>query len=109
MLRVTLALAVLLAAVGCQTPGGVAQPKPPLTPQMVALQQGDVAGMQRCAGSGGVAALLADEKANNHEEYQVNLAEGAQWRREGAADAYRAMLGRSCADLAVKSMNQRIH
>ena len=103
MLRVALALAVLLAAVGCQTPGGVAQPKPPLTPQMVALQQGDVVGMQRCAGSGGVAALLADEKANNHEEYQVNLAEWAQWRRQGATDAYVAILGRTYADCATLS------
>ena len=103
MLRVVLALAVLLAVVGCQTPGGVAQPKPPLTPQMVALQQGDVAGMQRCAGSGNVVALLADEKANNPEEYQVNLAEWTQWRRQGATDAYVAILGRTYADCATLS------
>src|SRR5260370_18997971 len=99
MLRVTLALAVLLAAVGCQTPGGVAQPKPPLTPQMVALQQGDVACMQRCAWSGGVAALLPDEKANNHEGYQVNLATGAQRRWEGRAEGARARRGRTCTAL----------
>lgn len=103
MLRAVLALAVLLAAAGCQTPGGVAQPRPPLTPQMVALQQGDVAGMLRCAGSGDVVALLADEKANNPEEYQVNLTEWTQWRRQGATDAYVAILGRTYADCATLS------
>jgi hypothetical protein len=99
MLRVALALAVLLAAVGCQTPGGVAQPKS-LTPQMVALRQGDVAGLLRCAGSGDVAAVLADEKANNPAEYQVNLTEWTQWRLHGATDAYVAILGRTLADCA---------
>lgn len=102
MLRAALALAVLLAVVGCQAPGGVAQPKM-LTPQMVALQQGDVAGMQKCAGSGNVVALLADERANNPEEYQVNLAEWTQWKRHGAIDAYVAILGRTVADCAALS------
>lgn len=99
MLRVALALAVLLAAVGCQTPGGVAQPKS-VTPQMVALRQGDVAGMQWCAGSGNVVAILADEKANNPAEYQVNLTEWTQWRLHGATDGYIAILGRTPADCA---------
>ena len=99
MLRVVLALAVLLAAVGCQAPSGAAQPKSP-TPQMVALRQGDVAGMQRCAGSGDVVAVLADEKANNPAEYQINLTEWTQWKIRGATDAYVAIFGRTPADCA---------
>jgi len=99
MLRVVLALTVLLAAVGCQAPSGAAQPKSP-TPQMVALRQGDVAGMQRCAGSGDVVAVLADEKANNPAEYQINLTEWTQWKIRGATDAYVAIFGRTPADCA---------
>ncbi|TMC51619.1 MAG: hypothetical protein E6J20_15535 [Chloroflexi bacterium] len=99
MLRVVLALAVLLAAVGCQAPNGAAQPKS-LTPQMVALRQGDVAGMQRCAGSGDVVAVLADEKATNPAEYQINLTEWTQWKIRGATDAYVAIFGRTAADCA---------
>jgi len=97
MRRVLLVLVVALTATACQTAPLTAKAKP-ATPESVALQSGDVSGMQRCSESGDVAAVLQDERAQAPAEYDVNATEWEQWRRQGAFDAYLAVYGRTSSD-----------
>ena len=91
-----MALVLLLAVAGCQSPLG-ARTKP-ATAESIALQPGDVSGLQRCSASGDVVAVLQGEKASNPMGYDLNATEWAQWRRQGASDAYLAAYGRTASD-----------
>lgn len=102
MRRVLLVLVIALTAAACQTAPLTAKAKP-VTPESVALQSGDVSGMQRCSESGDVAAVLRDEKSQAPAEYDVNATEWEQWRRQGAFDAYLAVYGRTASDCEAAS------
>ena len=104
MRYVLLVLVVALTATGCLGGGPTAKAKP-VTPESVALQAGDVSGLQRCTVSGDVTAVLQDEKSTSPAEYDVNATEWEQWRRQGAADAYLAVYGRTAADCAAASVS----
>jgi hypothetical protein len=93
--RVVLVLAVALAAVGCDPPLAKAKP---VTVESIALQPGDVSGLERCSGSGDLEAVLRDQKSNNPTAYDLNATEWEQWRRQGASDAYFAVYGRTAGD-----------
>ena len=92
-----LMLIAALTMIGCQPAGLGARPKP-ATPEIIALQPGDVAGLQRCGVSGNVASVLNDERANNPPAYDLNATEWEQWRQQGASDGYFAVYGRSASD-----------
>lgn len=94
MERTLLSLIVALALVGCQQ---AAQPKP-VTAQSIALQPGDVSGLQRCDGSGSVQTVLTKEKTNNQVGYNQNATEWEQWKTQGATEAYFAAYGKTSAD-----------
>ncbi|HEX7264706.1 MAG TPA: hypothetical protein VF383_11065 [Candidatus Dormibacteraeota bacterium] len=95
--RVLVGLVILLTAAGCQ-PSAVAAKEKPLTAQSVALQRGDVSGLQRCTASGDLEAVLLSEKSKNPTAYSQNSAEWEQWKRLGASDAYFAAYGRTTED-----------
>jgi hypothetical protein len=97
-----LGLVLVVATAGCQVGAPTAKDKP-ASLQSIALQPGDVAGMQRCGTSGDVASVLQDEKANNPVAYELNATEWEQWRQRGASDAYFAAYGRTVADCAALS------
>ena len=97
MARILLALVVVLSVVGCQQPNFAARPKP-LTAQSIALQPGDVSGLQRCDGSGDLQTVLQEEKANDPTGYYENATEWEQWKTQGATEAYFAVYGRTPAD-----------
>lgn len=102
MPRVLLCLALVVAAMGCSGPQRAAHP-PAVTPETVALKQGDVAGMQRCRVSGDIDVVLQDEKLNNPSAYDVNAPEWTRFKRQGAVDAYFAVFGRTLVDCAAVS------
>jgi hypothetical protein len=95
--RFLLALLLVVTAAGCQAPGPAAKARP-ATVESVALQPGDLSGFQRCSESGDVAAVLANEKSTNPGEYELNATEWAQWRMQGASDAYFVAYGRTASD-----------
>ncbi len=97
---VWLAVAVLLA--GCQVPFARASSRPP-TAQSIALQPADVPGMHRCDVSGDVNAVLTVERNRNSPSYDMHATEWAQWKRQGAVDAYFAVFGLTAADCAAAS------
>jgi len=86
-----------VTAVACQ-PAGRATIAKPATPESVAIQPGDVSGLQRCSASGDVAAVLSSEKSHNRLAYDLDATEWEQWRQQGASDAYLAVYGRTGAD-----------
>jgi hypothetical protein len=94
MARILLSLIVALTLVGCQQS---AQPKT-ITAQSIALQPGDVLGLQRCADSGDVQTVLSAEKSNHQPGYYQNATEWEQWKTQGATAAYFAAYGRTSAD-----------
>ena len=100
--RALLGLVLVLLSAGCQ-PNALSAREKPLTLQSIALQPGDVAGLQRCRASGDVESVLQDEKSNNPEAYDLNATEWEQWKRQGASDAYFAAYGRTAADCAALS------
>src|ERR1700682_2768225 len=100
MARTLLSLMVALTLVGCQQ---AAQPKA-VTAQSIALQPGDVSGLQRCDGSGSVQTVLSNEKSNNQVGYNQNATEWEQWKTQGATEAYFAAYGRTPADCAALSV-----
>jgi hypothetical protein len=95
--RVLVGLVILLTAAGCQ-PSAVAAKEKPLTAQSVALQRGDVSGLERCTASGDLDAVLLNEKSKNPTGYSQNATEWEQWKKLGASDAYFAAYGRTVAD-----------
>ena len=94
MARILLSLTVALALFGCQQ---AAQPKP-VSAQSIALQPGDVSGLQRCDGSGSVQTVLSNEKSTNKDGYILNSTEWEQWKTQGATEAYFAAYGKTSAD-----------
>ena len=102
--RALLGLVVALAVVGCEPPGLIATDKP-VTAQSIAPQPSDVNGLERCSGSGDVAAVLRNEKSNNPMAYDLNATEWAQWQRLGALDAYFAVYGRTDSDCDALSVS----
>jgi hypothetical protein len=98
-LRVLILLAILVTEVGCNGSPDRTQQKP-LSAQSVALQQGDVAGMQRCSESGDVNSVIASEKATAPAVYGRNLVEWLRWKQQGATEAYFAVYGRTPSDCA---------
>ncbi len=100
--RVLLGLALVAAIMSCSGPQRAAQPLT-VTAETVALQQGDVSGMQRCDGSGDIDVVLQDERATNPTAYDMNAPEWTRWKRQGAIDAYFAVFGRTAADCAAVS------
>ena len=95
--RVFLVFVFAVTAVACQPVALNAKPKP-ATPESIAIQPGDVSGLQRCSASGDVAAVLRNEKAQNPLAYDLDATEWEQWRFQGASDAYLAVYGRTSAD-----------
>jgi hypothetical protein len=102
MTRAVACLAIVLLAAACQAPFARSAPRP-ATPQTIVLQPGDVPGMHRCDASGDVTAVLVAEKARRSPAYDVNATEWAQWKQQGAVDAYFAVYGQSSADCAAAS------
>ena len=102
MLRALACLACAVALTACQGPQGAVQ-RQAATAQSVTLQPSDVPGMLKCAASGDVASVLQDEKIQGSLDYSMNATEWAQWRRQGATDAYFAVFGQSAADCATVS------
>jgi hypothetical protein len=94
MARILLSAIIALTLVGCQQG---AQPKA-VTAQSIALQPGDVSGLQRCADSGDVQTVLSAEKSNHQPGYYQNATEWEQWKMQGATAAYFAAYGRTAAD-----------
>jgi|GEM_PF-1020751 len=99
MTRAFLALTLILTLAGCRAPGAAGQPRVE-TVENVALQPGDVSGLHPCGGSGDLNAVLQEERYTNPMAYDLNATEWAQWRRQGALDAYFAVYGRTAADCA---------
>lgn len=97
MARLLPGLALLLVLVACQP--ALSHPKV-ATVQSIALQPGDVSGLQRCEGSGDVQKVLQEEKANNPIGYDENATEWEQWKTRGATDGYLAAYGRTSSDCA---------
>lgn len=102
MTRVTAWLAIVVFAAACQAPLGRSTPKA-ATPQSIALQPGDVPGMHRCDVSGDVTTVLDEEKTQGSPAYDLNRTEWAQWRQQGAVDAYFVVYGQTAADCAAAS------
>jgi hypothetical protein len=94
MARILLSLMVALTLVGCQQ---AAQPKH-VSAQSIALQPGDVSGLQRCDGSGDLQTVLREERSSNPIGYSQNATEWEQWKTQGAIEAYFAAYGRTSAD-----------
>lgn len=100
-MRVLACAAVSLTLAACQGPGSSAQRA--ATPQTVILQPADVPGMERCATSGNVKTVLAEEKIEGSLSYDMHATEWAQWKEQGATDAYFAVYGATAADCAAAS------
>jgi hypothetical protein len=94
MARILLSLMVALTLVGCQQ---AAQPQH-VSAQSIALQPGDVSGLQRCDGSGDLPTVLREERSSNPIGYSQNATEWEQWKTQGAIEAYFAAYGRTSAD-----------
>lgn len=104
MVRALGCLAIAIALVACQSPSARATPRSG-TPQTVAIQSGDVPGMQRCDISGDLSAVLQVERAQGSPAYDLNATEWEQWKRQGAVDAYFAVYGETPADCAAASIS----
>jgi hypothetical protein len=95
MARILAVLVLVVTVVACQPAPAHAKP---ITAQSIALQPGDVSGLQRCSGSGDVQSVLREEKSNNPIGYYQNSTEWEQWKTQGATEAYLAAYGRTPAD-----------
>ena len=94
MARILLSLILALTLVGCQQ---AAQPRH-VSAQSIALQPGDVSGLQKCDGSGDLQTVLREEKSNNPTGYYKDSTEWEQWKTQGAIEAYFAAYGRTSGD-----------
>jgi hypothetical protein len=97
--RALLGVTVVATAIAC---GGsaTATRQDAVTAESVALQQGDVSGMQRCAGSGDIDTVLLSQKSKDPFAYAENAAVWNRWKRAGAKEAYLAVYGRTGRDCA---------
>jgi hypothetical protein len=102
MSRLVLVLAVVMAVAGCQVLPTVSRPQP-ITAESVALQPTDVAGMQRCAGSGDVDTVIQQQRTANPPAYDENAPEWERWKIHGATQAYFVFYGKTAADCATLS------
>lgn len=59
--------------------------------------------MHSCSSSGDVVTVLQGEKQHGSPAYDHNATEWAQWKQQGAVDAYFAVYGRTAADCAAAS------
>ncbi len=94
MARILLGLVVVLTVGGCEP---AAHPKP-LSAQSIALQPGDVFGLQRCDGSGDVQTVIRRQKSVDQAAYYENATAWEQWKTQGATEAYFAAYGRTSSD-----------
>jgi hypothetical protein len=94
MSRGILGLLVVLTLVGCTTAAHTKS----VSAQSIALQPGDVSGMQRCAGSGDVQTVIRRERSSDQAVSDEHAAEWEQWKTQGATEAYFAAYGRTAAD-----------
>ncbi len=101
--RVLLVLALVVSAVGCSGPARPTH-QASVTAESVALQQGDVSGMQRCDASGDIDTVLQNEKAIDPTAYHENVVVWTRWKRQGATEAYFAVYGRTPRDCAAMSV-----
>lgn len=97
-----LVMAVVLCCMACSSPSATIQQKQ-VTAESVALQQGDVSGMQRCDGSGDIDVVLQTDRAMNPTAYNENAPTWMKLKGQGAIDAYFAVFGRTAADCAAIS------
>jgi hypothetical protein len=95
MARIFVGLVAVLTLVGCQP--ALAHAKP-ATAQSIALQPSDVAGLQKCDGSGDLQTVLRKEQSTDHFGYVQNATEWEQWKTQGATEAYFAAYGRTSSD-----------
>lgn len=102
MIRAFLGLGILLVLAGCQSP--LSHPTSSAgTPKSLAIQPADLPGMHACPSGGDVTMVLQTEKQDGYLGYDRNATEWAQWKQQGAVDAYLAVYGRSAADCAAAS------
>ena len=99
MSRILTGLVIVLTLVGCAPQE---HPKA-VSAQSIALQPGDVSGLQRCDGSGDVQTVIRREKSNDQVAYYENATEWERWKAQGATEAYFAAYGRTPADCAALS------
>jgi hypothetical protein len=99
MARILVGLVALLAFAGC-APAAHAKP---VSAQSIALQPGDVAGLQGCDTGGDMQTVLTKEKSIDTFLYDQNATEWEQWKTQGATEAYFAVYGRTAADCEVFS------
>ncbi|MGH7761853.1 MAG: hypothetical protein ACREOY_10635 [Candidatus Dormibacteraceae bacterium] len=99
MAHILVGLVALLAVVGC-TPAAHAKA---VTAQSIALQPGDVSGLEACDSGGDMEAVLTKEKSVDQFGYDVNATEWEQWKTQGATEAYFAVYGRTAADCSAFS------
>src|ERR1700692_3031189 len=94
MARILVGLVALLAFAGC-APAAHAKP---VSAQSIALQPGDVAGLQGCDTGGDMQTVLSKEKSIDTFLYNQNATEWEQWKTQGATEAYFAAYGKTSAD-----------
>ncbi len=69
-----------------------------MTAESIALQPGDVSGLEGCGGGGNMQTVLQNEKLSDAYGYDVNATEWEQWKTQGATEGYFAVYGRTPAD-----------
>ena len=94
MARILVGLVALLALVGCAP----TTPAKSVTAESIALQPGDVSGLEGCGGGGNMQTVLQNEKLSDAYGYDVNATEWEQWKTQGATEGYFAVYGRTPAD-----------
>src|ERR1700686_2873878 len=99
MARILVGLVAFLAFAGC-APAAHAKP---VSAQSIALQPGDVAGLQGCDTGGDMQTVLSKEKSIDTFLYDQNATEWEQWKTQGATEAYFAVYSRTAADCEVFS------
>ena len=99
MPRILVGLVAVLVLAGC-APADHAKP---VSAQSIALQPGDVAGLQGCNAGGDMQTVLTKEKSIDKFLYAENATEWEQWKVQGATEGYFAVYGRTAADCAVFS------
>ena len=99
MARILVGLVAMLALAGC-APTAHAKP---VSVQSIALQPGDVGGLQGCDAGGDMQTVLSKEKSIDKFLYDQNTTEWEQWKAQGATEAYFAVYGRTAADCEVFS------
>lgn len=103
MIRALLWLGILLVLVGCQSPLSRPASSSSPSPKSLAIQPADLPGMHACATSGDVVTVIKKQRQQGTPGYDHNATEWAQWKQQGAVDAYLAVYGRTAADCVAAS------